>query len=102
MIDKAYAPDPGRPSLEEICVRIAEIAPSLQSAGTLSRRAFEALFRHATKRRIDHSAETGAGATTLLLSHLSKNHTVFALDAGGSITNVRCSGLLNHAVVAFV
>jgi hypothetical protein len=90
-------------SLEQILEQIAEIAPSLHSAGTPSREILRALFRHAAKRRIDYSAETRSGVTTLLLSHLSKNHTVFALDAGdASITNVKDSALLERSAVTFV
>jgi len=89
--------------LEQILEQIAEIAPSLHSAGTLSREVLRALFRHTAKRSIDYSAETGSGATTLLLSHLSKNHTVFALDVeDASITNVKDSALLESSVVTFV
>src|SRR5215831_11466931 len=97
------AGDPGRLSLAQIVAEIAEIAPGLHGAGTLSREVLAALVRHAAKRRIDYSAETGSGATTLLLSHLSRNHTVFALDGGsGSITNVKISGLLERGAVTFV
>jgi hypothetical protein len=90
-------------SLDEIRRRIEEIAPSLHTAGTFSARAFHAIARHARKRRILHSVETGSGASTLLLSHLSAQHTVFALDGGsGSIANVRRSPLLRPDVVTFV
>jgi len=103
MIETNNEPDPNGLSPEQILARIAEIAPSLHSAGTLTNDALMALFRYATKRRIDYSAETGAGATTLLLSHLSKNHTVFALDGGsGSITNLKASELLESGTVTFV
>jgi hypothetical protein len=97
------AQDAGGHSPVQILEQIAEIAPNLHSAGSLSRQVLSALFRHAAKRRIDYSAETGSGATTLLLSHLSKNHTVFALDSGdGSIRNVKASALLEHSAVTFV
>ncbi len=53
--------------------------------------------------QIRHSVETGSGATTLLFSHLSEHHTVFAADGGsGSIANVRRSPLLRQNVVTFV
>jgi hypothetical protein len=93
----------GSDSLERIRAQIAEIAPGLHTAGPLSAKAFDALFRHASERRIDDSAETGAGTTTLLLSHLSRNHTVFAIDApDGSVRNVKRSPLLNRSTVTFV
>jgi hypothetical protein len=88
---------------DEIERRIVEVAPALHTAGTFSPRALHAIARHARKRRIQHSAETGSGASTLLLSHLSAEHTVFALDDGsGSIANVKRSPLLRPNVVTFV
>lgn len=79
------------------------IAPTLHTAGTLSRTVLEALMKYAGKRRVEYSVETGCGASTLLLSHLSQHHTVFALDAGtGSVENVRSSPLLRKTHVSFV
>lgn len=90
-------------SLNDICRRIVEIAPSLHTAGTFSARVFNAIAQRARKRDIHRSAETGSGASTLLFSHLSEQHTVFAFDAGsGSVTNVRRSPLLRPGVVTFV
>jgi hypothetical protein len=90
-------------SFDEICRRIAEVGPSLHSGGTFSARTFEAIARAAHKRKIRNSVETGSGATTLLFSHLSQQHTVFAVDGGnGSITNVRRSPLLRQNVVTFI
>jgi hypothetical protein len=91
------------PAFDEICRRISEVAPGLHNAGTFSPRTFEAIARAAGKRQIRNSAETGSGASTLLFSHLSQRHTVFALDGGsGSIAGVRRSPLLRPNVVAFV
>lgn len=90
-------------SFDKICKNILEVAPSLHSAGTFPARAFEAIVRAACKLEIRHSVETGSGASTLLLSHLSGNHTVFALDNGsGSVTNIRRSPLLRQDRVTFV
>ena len=90
-------------SFDEIRRRIAEVGPGLHSAGTFSARTFEAIARAAHKRQIRNSVETGSGVTTLLFSHLSDHHMVFALDGGsGSITNVRRSPLLRQNVVTFV
>jgi hypothetical protein len=90
-------------SFDEIRRRIAEVGPGLHTAGTFSARTFEAIARAAHKRQIRNSVETGSGASTLLFSHLSEHHTVFALDGGsGSITNVRRSPLLRQNVVTFV
>ena len=91
------------PSFDEICRRIAEVGPGLHSAGTFSPRTFDAVAQAAHNRSIRHSAETGSGASTLLFSHLSGHHIVFASDGGsGSVTNVRRSPLLRPNVVTFV
>lgn len=88
---------------DEIRRRIAEVGPGLHSAGTFSRRVFDAIAMAARKRQISNSVETGSGASTLLFSHLSQQHTVFALDDdSGSIANVRRSPLLRPNVVTFV
>ena len=79
------------------------MAPGLHSAGTFPARALEAIASATRKLHIRNSAETGSGASTLLFSHVSEHHTVFALDAGsGSVTNVRRSPLLRPDVVTFV
>jgi hypothetical protein len=91
------------PPLDDILRAILEVAPGLHGAGALSAGALEAIARHARGREIRHSAETGAGASTLLFSHLSRRHTVFALDGGsGSVANVRRSALLRPDAVTFV
>lgn len=51
---------------------------------------------------IQRSMETGCGVSTLIFSHLSSHHTVFAIDKGQTITNTKASGLLNSAATAFV
>jgi hypothetical protein len=90
-------------SFDKILGRILEVAPGLHTAGTFSPRVLEAIAGAVRKRRVCHSVETGSGASTLLFSHLSEHHTVFALDDGsGSVTNVRRSPLLRQDVVTFV
>ena len=91
------------PDLEAIKRRISEIAPSLHTACTFAARTFDAILRHAVQKPIRNSAETGSGASTLLFSHLSENHTVFALDDNsGSVVNVRRSPLLRENRVTFI
>jgi hypothetical protein len=90
-------------SFDDIRRQIAEVGAGLHSAGTFSARAFEGIARAASKRQIRSSVETGSGASTLLFSHLSRHHTVFAFDGGsGSIANVHRSSLLRRNVVTFV
>src|ERR1051325_9132026 len=89
--------------VDEIRRRIAEVGPGLHTAGTFSPRVFEALAEAAGRLHIRNSVETGSGASTLLFSHLSEHHTVFALDDGsGSRDHVRRSSLLREGVVTFV
>jgi len=82
---------------------IIRASKDLHLSGTLSRRAYRSLARHLSARRVDYSAETGAGASTLLFSQLSSHHTVFALDGGcGSVNNVRVSPFLKTTTTTFV
>jgi len=90
------------PSINEVLQQLLDVQATLHGAGTLSADALSALAAHASKRQIRNSVETGCGATTLLLSHLSQNHKVFALDIGNSISSVRRSALLRPGVVTFI
>lgn len=51
---------------------------------------------------LHHTLESGSGRTTLLFSHLSSNHLVFALEGGGSISQVKASPLFHASHVTFV
>src|SRR2546428_473022 len=57
--------------LTSVLREVVRVAPSLHKAGTLSAAALEAVVRHASERPVRHSVETGSGASTILLSHLS-------------------------------
>ena len=65
----------------------------------------EALSRLVSTRGVlRRSMETGTGRTTLLLSHLSADHTVFTKDDqgdGDSLRRVRDAPLLNERTVRF-
>jgi hypothetical protein len=83
--------------------RIAQLPGDWHGAGSVTRNVLQAILRHVGPLApLQHSAETGSGRTTLLLSHLSSDHTVFAVDAGGSISQVRKSALFNAATTTFV
>lgn len=93
--------EPGQP--RSVLEEVIRIAPSLHFAGTFSAATLEALVRHASQRPVHHSAQTGSGASTLLLSHISGDHTVFVMDAGaGRISGIEHSPLLRQGVVTFV
>jgi hypothetical protein len=86
-----------------VLAEIIEGAPSLHRAGTFSTAVLNSIVHHASAREIVHSAETGSGTSTLLFSHLSKHHTVFALDDGtDSLRAVQRSPFLRPGVVVFV
>jgi hypothetical protein len=89
--------------LDRLLDAVTAIAPGLHKAGTFSAVTLKAFVRHASARPVRVSAETGSGASTLLLSHISGDHTVFAMDAGtGSVSAIRVSPLLRREVVTFV
>jgi hypothetical protein len=82
---------------------LALFTSHLHAAGPLSPRVLRAIARHLSDVDVQHSVETGSGASTLLFSRLSRNHTVFATDAGtGSITKVRSSTLLDPLTTRFI
>jgi len=87
----------------KVLEEVVRLAPGLHAAGTFSAAALAGLVRHASVRPVHHSMETGSGASTLLFSHLSEDHTVFAMDGGtGSIRSVEGSPLMRPQVVRFV
>ena len=66
--------------------RSSDLPPPCTAPARFLPPTLQALVRHASARPIQHSTETGSGASTLLFSHLSEDHTVFAMDCGtGSI-----------------
>ncbi len=86
----------------EVLAALAALPADWHGAGCLEMPNLEALARHAMARTIRRSVETGAGKSTLLLSHLSEHHTVFALDAGQSLSNAAGSSLLRRDRVRFI
>jgi hypothetical protein len=92
------------PSVPSVVLdQIAGLPENWHGAGSVSVNVLRAIVRHASRiGPIHHSVETGSGKTTLLFSHLSESHIVFAVDAGGSITNVRNSALFNAGTTEFV
>jgi hypothetical protein len=90
-------------NINNIISSIKQAAPNLHKAGTFPGKTFDALVHHLTRQKIKNSIETGSGASTLLFSHLSQNHTVFAIDDGNeSINGTRRNPLLRSDSVTFV
>jgi hypothetical protein len=83
--------------------RIVELPPRWHNAGSVSRKVLCAIAQYAEQLGpIKHSAETGSGRTTLLFSHLSAHHLVFARDIGRSVSQAKKSPLVNAQNVTFV
>lgn len=95
---RGTAPTP----VDEILSGIARLPDSWHSAGTMGMPVLRAMVRHTRGQLVRRSVETGAGKSTLLLSHLSGHHTVFAVDYGNSVSNVRASALFHKESVHFV
>lgn len=89
--------------LPQLVAKLTVLSRSLHAAGTFSEEALRALARHATAHPIRHSVETGAGISTLLLSQLSGDHLVFAVDGeNGSVNNTFAHPLMRRERVRFV
>lgn len=90
-------------NIRELLKEIKVMPPDWHGAGTMSNVVLDAIARHADLvGEINHSAETGSGKTTLLFSHLSKNHTTFAINDGDSIARVQSSPLFESRNVTYV
>jgi hypothetical protein len=91
--------------LDELVAEVSRLPADWHGAGSLSREVLAAIARHASMRRIRHSVETGTGKSTLVLSHCSEAHTIFAQDDrghGDSLMRVQGSALLRRQSVTFV
>lgn len=89
-------------SLKQIVHEIAKLPEDWHKAGSVNMDVLNAIIDITDSMNIRHSAETGSGKTSLLFSHLSPKHLVFAVDAGNSISAVRESSLFNTSSVEFI
>ncbi len=81
---------------------IGRLPEEWHTAGSLGRKVLQRIVHHAGTGMLSRTAETGSGKSTLLFSRMSRHHTVFALDYGGSISAVRNSPLFDSSAVEFV
>ena len=89
--------------IDELIAKIVALPQDWHGAGTVNAVTLRAIARHASQAGpLEHTIETGAGRTTLLFSHLSPDHRVFAVDHGNSIGAVRSSPFLESRAVTFV
>jgi hypothetical protein len=75
---------------------------SIHRSGSMSVPALLSLAKHLQARTVRYSAETGTGASTLLFSHLSTCHEVFAVNSDESIDRVLSNPLLKRDVISFI
>jgi hypothetical protein len=89
---------------EALLASIIQAVPTLHTADPLAApKVLKAIASHLCTQPVYYSVETGVGVTTLLFSHLSEHHVVFAFDEGsGSIRNVKTSPSFNVATTSFV
>lgn len=92
---------------QEILDALASLPKDFHDAGVMPLNVLEAIERHSRDLDIKNSVETGSGLSTILLSHLSKNHLVFAKERfgerqGNSISSVQNSGLFRSESVEYV
>lgn len=93
----------GSKSARISCPIFSKSRPVYTPGDTLSPKVLQGIVKHVGATPIRHSAETGCGGSTLLLSHLSEQHTVFAIDdANKSIARVHNSLLFNADTTTFV
>jgi methyltransferase family protein len=88
--------------MNETLKQIVNLPIDWHPLGGFDSRTAEAIVRICEGRNISESMETGAGKSTLLFSHLSRHHTVFALDEGGSLSMPLNSPLLRKDAVTAV
>jgi hypothetical protein len=86
----------------DLLAQILEESRSIHRSGSMSPTALIALAKHLEARRVQHSVETGTGASTIIFSHLSEAHTVFTVDADKSKTLVLRNPLLKPETTTFV
>ena len=90
-------------NIQNVLQELAPLSPDWHHAGTMSNVVLNAIAGHAERLgKIHHSAETGSGKTTILFSHLSENHEVFAVDDGESISRVKNCNLFNAKSVTYI
>jgi hypothetical protein len=87
---------------EWVLEEIAKLPPDWHDFGSLSPKALRTIARYAEQiGTIHNSVETGLGKSPPMFSHVSRNHTVFAVDNGGSISQVKWSNIFNEKTVTF-
>ena len=82
-------------TIEQVLEEIIKLPENLHDCGTVSSDVLRGIVKHTKNLEIINSIETGSGKTSLLLTNISKNHHVFAINYGNSVSVVLDSPLLN-------
>jgi hypothetical protein len=85
-----------------LLAEILEASRSIHRSGSMSPAALVGLAKHLEGRQIQHSVETGAGASTLIFSHMSRSHTVFSVNTDSSISALLRHRLLRQETTCFI
>jgi Methyltransferase domain len=89
--------------LHALADELAALPDQFQPAGSLVPDVLHAFVRHTAGRTVNRSVETGTGKSSILFSHISDVHTIFAIDdPEGALNNVRTSPLLREASVEII
>lgn len=89
----------------ELLETVGRLPEDWHGAGSFHSDVLRAFARYGLDRELTYTAETGTGKSTLLFSHLSRDHKVFTYDDTGytdSLRRVTESPLLNHKQVEFI
>jgi hypothetical protein len=86
-----------------LLAEIIDAAADLNPGDSMSPTVLRAIAQQLGSRDVHRSAETGAGGSTLLFSHLSSEHTAFAIEGDNSIiTRLKSCELLRKETTEFV
>ena len=89
---------PSRAALDWACQQPAW----WHESGCLGPPALDRIHHHATRVGARHTAETGCGLSTVLLSNVAERHLCFTVAAGDSLEKVKAAPHLNSDRTTFV
>jgi hypothetical protein len=92
-------------AIVDVLNEVKALPADWHKAGSLDLSVLEKIAEVCATITVKHSVETGTGKSTLLLSHLSQNHTVFAKDDAGdgdTLQTTMNSPLLRKDRVSFI
>jgi Methyltransferase domain len=94
-------------TIDRVLEEVQRLPEDWHIGGTVTSATLQAIVKNVADLDVSHSMETGSGRTTLLFSHLSRDHKVFAVNDYGdtdtkSITAVQASPLFNGTTVEFI